>query len=126
MPLLVVAALVLQVQSAQAAPDSAATHHQPPRHQAVTPELLATAFRDARASALLTRARAARLTQDSALIAYDATSYHRITLGLGFSALGRDRLAFRAEHAAHVQWQKGVGAHVELKGMRAAIPIASK
>ncbi|HEY8175845.1 MAG TPA: hypothetical protein VIF32_09145, partial [Gemmatimonadaceae bacterium] len=56
--------------------------------------------------------------------AYDATAYHRISAGMGFSMLGRDRLIFRAEHAAHVRWQKGVGAYVDLKGMRAAIPIA--
>src|SRR5262245_16905816 len=41
----------------------------------VTPEDLASAFRDAGTRALFERARAARLSQDAALLAYDATAY---------------------------------------------------
>jgi hypothetical protein len=133
MPFVLVAALMaaalfagaLQVQ-AQTSADSTPAQHHGPRRVPVTAEHLSTAYRDTAARALLLRARAARLVQDSALLAYDATAYHRISLGMGFSSIGRERLAFRAEHAAHVRWQKSVGAHVELKGMRAAIPIASE
>lgn len=122
MPFVLVAALVLQVQ-VQAAADSTASRR-PARSIPVTAEHLATAFRDSAARTLLLRARAARMVQDSALLAYDATAYHRISVGMGFSVFGRDRLVFRAEHAAHVRWQRGVGAYVDLQGMRAAIPIA--
>src|SRR5487761_2684487 len=81
----------------------------------VTPELLRTAFKDPEARTLLLRARAARMTQDSALLSYDAMSYQRISAGLGFSSIGRDRLMFRHEDVAHVRWQRGVGAWVQLE-----------
>ncbi|OYV64005.1 MAG: hypothetical protein B7Z72_13900, partial [Gemmatimonadetes bacterium 21-71-4] len=95
-----------------------------PRRIPVTPELLRTAFKDPEARTLLLRARAARMTQDSALLSYDAMSYQRISAGLGFSSIGRDRLMFRHEDVAHVRWQRGVGAWVQLEGARTAIPIA--
>jgi hypothetical protein len=45
----------------------------------VTPEHLASAFRDAPARSLLLLARDARLRQDSSLASYDATTYQRIS-----------------------------------------------
>ena len=95
-----------------------------PRRIPVTPELLRTAFEDSAAHILLLRARKARLEQDSALVAYDATTYQRISAGLGIGSFGRDRLIFRHEDATRVRWQRDVGAWVELKGSRTAIPIA--
>src|SRR5512146_3529856 len=95
------------------------------RRRAVTAELLTTAFKDPTARATLLRARTARLTQDSALIAYDAMSYERVSVGLGFGRIGRDRLLFRHEAAAHVRWRQGVGAWVDVKGARTAVPMAS-
>ena len=68
--------------------------------KAVTADLLATAFKDATAKGTLLKGRAARLTQDSALIAYDAMAYQRISAGMGFTKIGRDRLIFRHESAA--------------------------
>jgi len=97
------------------------------RHQgvrrAVTADLQATAFKDATAKITLLAARAARLKQDSALVAYDAMSYERISVGFGFGSIGRDRLLFRHEAAAHVQWRQGKGAWVEVKGARNAAPM---
>ena len=95
----------------------------PPRRIPVTAQHLATAFRDPAARTLLLAARLARMAQDSALTGYDATAYQRISAGLGFSAIGRDRLAFRTESVARVQWQRNVGAWVELKGRRTVVPI---
>lgn len=95
------------------------------RRRAVTAELLTTAFKDPTARATLLRARTARLTQDSALIAYDAMSYERVSVGLGFGRIGRDRLLFRHEAASHVRWRQGVGAWVDVKGARTAVPMAS-
>ncbi len=95
-----------------------------PRRIPLTPELLRTAFKDSAARTLLLRARAARMQQDSALVSYDATTYQRISAGLGIGSFGRDRLMFRHEDATRVRWQRGVGAWVELKGARTAIPIA--
>ena len=90
---------------------------------AVTVEHLATAFKDAPARDLLLLARAARTRQDSALQAYDATTYQRISAGLGFTKFGRDRLAFRSEQATHVRWRRGVGAYVDITGSRAVVPV---
>ena len=89
----------------------------------VTPELEASAFRDAAARSLLTKARAARMHQDSALLSYDATAYQRISAGMGFRAFGRDRLLFRMENASRVRWSRDGGTWVDLKGARVAIPM---
>src|SRR6185312_11933244 len=59
--------------------------------KAVTAEDQRTAFKDATAKATLLRARVARLSQDSALVAYDAMSYSRISAGMGFSKFARAR-----------------------------------
>ena len=91
--------------------------------RAVTAELQATAFKDATAKTTLLAARAARLKQDSALVAYDATTYERISVGFGFGSIGRDRLLFRHEEATHVRWRQGVGAYVDVKGARNAAPM---
>jgi len=96
----------------------------PPKRLALTPELLATAFHDSAARDLLLLARAERTRQDSSLASYDATTYQRISTGLGISKVGRDRLAFRSEQATHVQWRRGVGAYVDITGSRAVAPIA--
>jgi type II secretory pathway pseudopilin PulG len=93
-----------------------------PTRRPVTEEDLATAFKDPSARTLLTRARAARLSQDSALLSYDVNSYQRISAGLGFSRLGRDRLIFRTEHAGRVRWQRDVGIWVDVTGARTVLP----
>lgn len=92
----------------------------------VTAEVLATAFRDTTARTTLGRARIARMRQDSALTAYDAMSYQRISAGMGFTKLGRDRLIFRHESAARIRWQDKVGVWVDVKGARTAIPMANQ
>ena len=89
----------------------------------VTPELEASAFRDAPARALLMKAREARMRQDSALLSYDATAYQRLSAGLGFKAFGRDRLLFRTENASRVRWSRDGGTWVDLKGARTALPM---
>src|SRR5688500_14532233 len=97
-----------------------------PRRQRipVTPELEASAYRDARARELLAKARVARMRQDSALLSYDATAYQRLSAGLGFRAFGRDRLLFRTENASRVRWSRDGGARIDIKGARSAIPLA--
>lgn len=94
-----------------------------PRRVPVTAQHRATAFRTPMARQLLERARVARLQQDSALVAYEAAAYMRISAGMGFSRIGRDRLIFRHENATSVKWNRNVGAWVEVKGARTAIPI---
>ena len=89
---------------------------------AVTDQHRATAFKDQRAREMLLGARRARMTHDSALRAYDATTYQRISAGLAFKAIGRERLIFRHENSTRVRWQQGVGAVVDVTGARTVIP----
>lgn len=97
-----------------------------PKRIAVTDEHRRTAFRTPLARTLLERARSARLSQDSALMSYEATAYLRISAGMGFSKIGRDRLIFRHENVTHVQWHRDIGAWIDVKGARTAIPAAPK
>src|SRR6266550_3840054 len=89
----------------------------------VTPAVLASAFKDPRARELLLRAREARLAQDSSLTGYDANAYERMSVGIGFKRIGRDRLLMRSERASHVMWQRGNGAVIDVKGQRSAFPM---
>src|ERR1035437_9416989 len=89
----------------------------------VTPAVLASAFKDPRARELLLHAREARLTQDSSLTGYDANAYERISVGMGFKHIGRDRLLMRSERASHVVWQRGKGAIIDVRGQRSAFPM---
>ncbi|HJQ18773.1 MAG TPA: hypothetical protein VJ867_00400, partial [Gemmatimonadaceae bacterium] len=96
----------------------------PPKRIPVTEEHLRTAFKSSLARELLMRARAARMAQDSALTSYDATAYVRVSAGMGFSKIGRDRLIFRHENVTRVQWNRNVGAWIDVHGARTAIPVA--
>src|SRR6476469_9584035 len=110
--------------------DSTTGYHpdrkKPPKRIAVTPEHLATAFRDPGARSILALAREARTRQDSALRSYDATTYQRISAGIALTRLGRDRLALRSEEATRVRWRRGIGAYVDVTGSRTVVPIAGK
>src|SRR4051812_37234021 len=56
------------------------------RRLPVTAEVRATAFRDAQARDLFDRARAARVSQDSSLTAYDARVRARMSAGLSIGS----------------------------------------
>lgn len=89
----------------------------------LTPSLLASAFRDSRARTLLNAARVARLEQDTALRGYDAMAYERMSVGMGFKRIGRNRLLMRSERAAHVVWSRGSPALVQIVGNRMLMPM---
>lgn len=93
-----------------------------PRRLPVTAAVLATAFRDQAARELFNRARAARVSQDSSLQSYDSKVRQRLSVLLGLGKVGRERLVFRQESAARVQWQRDAGARIEVTGGRVAIP----
>src|SRR6266480_2987881 len=103
--------------------DSARRSARLARKLPVTPAVLATAFKDPAARELLLRAREARLSQDSTLNAYDASAYERLSVGMGFKKIGRDRLLMRGERASHVMWQRGKGAIVDVTGQRSVFPM---
>jgi hypothetical protein len=129
-------ALTLQVQTPRSRPapivrdsagqpDTVSKRRRRPRgtREPVTAEVLTSAFKDQVARSTLLQARVARLRQDSALKAYDAMSYQRVSAGMGFSRIGRDRLLFRHESAARIRWQDGVGVWIDVKGDRSAVPM---
>jgi len=89
-----------------------------------TPEQIANAYHDAAVRALVARARAARTSQDSSLIAYDATTKRRLTVSFGLGASGPERLLIRSEGASRVRWRRGIGAHIDVLAARTAIPLA--
>lgn len=91
-----------------------------PRRRTVTADHEASAFADERARELLLRARAARVAQDSALRAYQAKTWQRLSVGLGVR--GYDRMLLRTENASRVTWSRGAGVWVEPTGRRAAAP----
>jgi hypothetical protein len=88
----------------------------------LTPALMASAFRDAGAGTMLAMARQARLEQDSTLVGYDAQTYERMSVGLGFRKIARERLLMRMERAARVVWSKNNPVYVEILGKREAFP----
>jgi hypothetical protein len=90
--------------------------------RAVTAEDLASAFKDAATRTLFSRARAARMTQDSALVSYDVNAYQRISAGIGFNRLGRDRLIFRNEQSGRIRWHRDVGMWIDMTGSRTVLP----
>lgn len=122
---------VLQVPPSQQRPASAVRDSTPadsirrnvPRRLPVTPQVLATAFRDPAAKRLFERARDARIAQDSSLRSYDAKTRQRMSVFASFGKFGRDHLMYRQESAARVQWQRGIGARVEILGARVAAPV---
>jgi hypothetical protein len=93
------------------------------RRMALTPELERSAFRDDVARSMLARARSARMSQDSALLSYDARSYLRMSMGLRISRLGPERLLFRTEHAGRVRWTRQSGVWIETTGRRSLVPM---
>jgi hypothetical protein len=93
------------------------------RQLPLTPKVLATAYKDPAARDLLQRARTARLIQDSTLSGYESNGYERLSVGMGFRRIGRNRLLLRGERASHVVWQRGKGAIVDVTGQRAVFPM---
>ncbi len=137
--LFIAGAIALHLQVVQAAPGRSRTpvvrdstpvadsitrgRHRRARRAPVTAELQQSAFKDPLARTTLLQARDARMKQDSALKSYDAMSYQRISAGMGFTKIGRDRLIFRHESASRIRWQDGVGVWIDVKGRRTVMPM---
>ncbi|MEO7999322.1 MAG: hypothetical protein ABI852_17865, partial [Gemmatimonadaceae bacterium] len=85
-----------------------------------------TAFADSGAKILLQRARLAREQQDSALRSYSATATQRISAGLGVRKVGLEKLMFRGDNVARIQWKRGVGVWVTPIGSRMVVPMADQ
>src|SRR3954470_7819596 len=97
--------------------------HPDPIRKPVTAELRASAFKDATSRTLIEKARAARLAQDAVITGYDANVAQRLSVKAAVGPVTLERLAYRLENTARVQWQRGIGAHVDVTGMRLSIPV---
>jgi hypothetical protein len=79
---------------------------------------LPTAFADAEARALVALARAARLRQDSALVAYRATTLQRFDVAMGARRSGLEKRLVRGDNVAEIAWRREVGVRVTPVGSR--------
>jgi hypothetical protein len=93
-----------------------------PIRKPVTAELRASAFKDTISRDLIAKARAARTSQDSSITGYDAKVAQRLSVRAAVGPVTMERLAFRQEATARVQWQRGIGAHIDMTGARVTIP----
>ena len=85
-----------------------------------------TAFADSGAKVLLERARFAREQQDSALRSYSATTTQRMSVGMGVRKIGLEKMIWRGDNVAKVEWKRGVGVWVTPVGSRMVVPMADK
>ncbi|HUG40286.1 MAG TPA: hypothetical protein VMM12_07370 [Longimicrobiales bacterium] len=83
---------------------------------------LATAYATAEARELVRQARARRGMIDGSVFRYRAAVRQRLSVGL--RALRRDRLLYRRETAAVVDWRRDGPTTVEVLGAREAVPVA--
>src|SRR6516225_10218203 len=84
----------------------------------VTPEMMASAYKDSASRDLIARARHERTVQDTSLRSYDAVSKERITANASLRATGPEKMILRSETASRVRWQRGRGAIVDVLGAR--------
>ena len=94
-----------------------------PIRKPVTAELMASAYKDAPSRELVAKARAARISQDAAVNGYDAKVAQRLSVKAAVGPVTLERLAYRQEATARVQWQRGIGAHIDVTGSRVSIPM---
>jgi hypothetical protein len=85
-----------------------------------------TAFADSGAKTLLARARAAREQQDSALRSYSATATQRMSVGMGVRKIGLEKLLWRGDNVAKIEWKRGTGVWVTPIGSRMVVPMVDK
>lgn len=87
-----------------------------------TPEDYATAYANEETRTLVERARGHRDVIDASVFHYTATSHQRISVGI--RALRRERLLFRRETAARIEWHRDRPSRVKVEGARQAVPVA--
>ncbi len=95
---------------------------QAPQPDSVRAESGSRAYLDDAARELVSKARAYRDRVDRSITRYTTRSLERISVGV--SALRRDRLLYRREVAARIDWRRDGVPVIEVEGAREAIPIA--
>ena len=84
----------------------------------------AGSYADSATGVLVTRARAARERNERLVTSYRATVTQR--LGAGIKALSRDRMLFRQELAAKIEWHRDGPSKIEVTGAREALPVVTR
>lgn len=92
--------------------------------QDTTRTIPAGSYADSATGVLVARARAARERNERLVTSYRATVTQR--LGGGIKALSRDRMLFRQELAAKIEWHRDGPSKIEVTGAREALPIVSR
>ncbi len=81
-------------------------------------------YADSAAGVLVNRARAARERNERLVTSYRATVTQR--LGAGIRAASRDRMLFRQELAAKIEWHRDGPSKIEITGAREALPVVTR
>ncbi len=89
--------------------------------QDTTPQVPRDSYADQRTAGVVASARAARERNERLVTAYTAKVSQRI--GVGIRALSRDRMLFRQELAAKIEWKRDAQSKIEIIGARQGIPI---
>ena len=84
----------------------------------------AGSYADSATGGLVTQARQARERNERLVTSYRATVTQR--LGAGIKALSRDRMLFRQELAAKIEWHRDGPSRVEVTGAREALPVVTR
>jgi hypothetical protein len=86
--------------------------------------LPANSYLDSGARELVSRARARRQGEESAIRRYQALAKSRLSIGV--NALRRERLFYRCESAVRLDWRRGEPAVVQVLGAREVAPLFSR
>src|SRR5215213_8294562 len=81
-------------------------------------------YADPRTADLVTRARSARERNERLVTAYTATVSQRI--GVGIRAISRDRMLYRQELVAKIDWKRDAKSRIEVIGAREGIPVVKR
>jgi hypothetical protein len=81
-------------------------------------------YADPRTAELVTNARAARERNERLVTAYTAKVSQRI--GVGIRALSRDRMLYRQELVANIEWKRDAQSKIEVVGAREGIPVVKR
>jgi hypothetical protein len=82
----------------------------------------ADAYADSGSAAIVAAARERRDRNERLVTSYTALVTQRI--GVGIRALRRDRMLFRQEMAARIEWHRDTTSRIEILGARQAVPLA--
>ena len=84
----------------------------------------ADSYADEATRTLVTQARAARERNEKLVTGYQASVTQRI--GVGLKAASRDRMLYRQELAAKIEWKRDAQSKIEVIGAREGVPVAIK